>query len=98
MDDYLNRAKRYHDAIHEVLIKQWDPIGVAAVPEAQDEYDMYVPEIYAKLIRHENKQQIFDHLWWIETERMGLYGNRRSTEAIAERLCQVRAEIERGTS
>lgn len=80
------------------LLREWDPIGIANVPEAADEYDSYVVEISGLLIRHQSRQQLTDHLWWIETEHMGLCGNRPKTEAIADRLCDLRSEIERGDS
>jgi hypothetical protein len=34
-----------------VLMREWDPIGVADVPEAQDEYDSYISQTYGMLIR-----------------------------------------------
>ena len=98
MNEFFDRAKRYHEAIRMVLLCEWDPIGIAHIPEAQDEYDGYVSEIYGMLIRHSTKQELFEHLWWIETQHMGLYGNRLKTEAIAERLCGIREGIERGSS
>ncbi len=96
MSDYLNRARRYHEAIQAVLLREWDPIGIGDLPEAADEYDGYVGEIYGMLLRHESRQQLTDYLWWIETQHMGLYGNRPTTEAIAARLCEIRSEMERG--
>jgi hypothetical protein len=96
MGSHLDRAQRYHEAIRAVLLREWDPIGVSQFAEAQDEYDGYIHDIYAMLIRHEAKTKVFDHLWWIETEHIGLYGNRQKTEAIAERLCAIRDEIESG--
>lgn len=42
MSEFWDRAMRYHQAIREALMKEWDPIGVAHIPEAQDEYDGYV--------------------------------------------------------
>ena len=30
-------ARRYHDGIHRILLHEWDPIGVADAPVAQDE-------------------------------------------------------------
>ncbi|HEY1756822.1 MAG TPA: hypothetical protein VGG72_15730 [Bryobacteraceae bacterium] len=47
---YLDRARRYHQVIKTALLKEWDPIGVGEVPEAQDEYDSYVPDTYELLI------------------------------------------------
>src|SRR4030095_11921786 len=94
MSDFLDRAKRYHVAIQKILLNDWDPIGIVGVFQAKDEYDGYVPEIHAILIRHASKQQLIDHLWWIETVHMGLCGNRGKTEAIAEQLLSVRDEME----
>lgn len=98
MERYLERAKRYHEAIRAVLLREWDPIGVANVPEAQDEYDGYIHEIHAMLIRHDSKQQLIDHLWLIETEHMELFGSRQRTESVVELLVGIRDEIERPDS
>jgi hypothetical protein len=92
--DHLDTARRLHQSIHDILLKDWDPIGVADVPEAQDEYDSYVPEIYGLLIRREPRHKVVDFLWWVETEHMGLYGNRGRTEAIADRLLKIGSESE----
>jgi len=94
MTDHLDRAKRYHDAIHRILLHEWDPIGIADEPAAQDEYDGYIHEIHGMLIRHEPRHRLFDHLWWIETEHMGLFGNHQRTEAVADLLISLREEIE----
>jgi hypothetical protein len=94
MSEHLDRARRYHEGIRQILLKEWDPIGVADVPEAQDEYDSYVGKIYGMLIRHEPRPRLVDHLWWIETDYMGLSGNWQHTEAIADQLLRLRDEIE----
>jgi hypothetical protein len=94
MGSYLDRARRYHEAIRRVLLREWDPIGVADIPQAQDEYDGYVGEIHGRLVRHEARQSLIDHLWWIETVHMGLCGNRAHTEVIADRLLALRDAIE----
>lgn len=91
--NYQNRARLYHEAIRRVLLKEWDPIGVSEIKEAQDEYDSYVGAIYNMLIMQKTKADIFDYLWWLETEHMGLTGNRQSTEHFAERLLKLPLEI-----
>ena len=91
--NYQDRARRYHDAIRRVLLKEWDPIGVSEIMEAQDEYDPYVGAVYRMLITRKSKTDIFDYLWWLETEHMGLTGDRQSTEHIAERLAKLPDEI-----
>lgn len=90
----LERTKHYHKAIREALLKEWDPIGVSKRPEAQDEYDSYVPAVHKLLIARKSKHEIFDYLWWLETEHMGLVGSRQATEHFAERLLKIPKEIE----
>lgn len=92
MSKHLRRAQLVQGAIRGVLLREWDPIGIADVPEAQDEYDSYVPQIYGLLIRRENRQKLVDYLWWAETENMGLCGNYRRTERIADLLLQLSQE------
>jgi len=54
--DYRERAKQYHEAIRAILLKEWDPIGVSHIPEAQDEYDRYVGGVYRLLITHVDRR------------------------------------------
>jgi len=77
-------------------MREWDPIGVAGVVEAQDEYDSYISQIFGILIRHEPKQKLVDYLWWAETEHMGLYGNRQRTERVADSLIGLSNEPDKG--
>jgi hypothetical protein len=91
METNLKRIKRYNNAIRDILLKEWDPIGVKDVPEAQDEYDSYIPGVCKLLINRESSENIFQYLWKIETDNMGLTGNRNHTKSIAKKL----AEIER---
>ena len=94
MTDYRERAKQYHEAIRAILLKEWDPIGVSHIPEAQDEYDRYVGGVYGLLITRVDRHALFFHPWQIETDRMGLSGNRQGTEAIADKLIRLRDRTE----
>ena len=89
--EHLYHARHYHAAIRQILLHDWDPIGVAHVPEAQDEYDSYIHEIHGMLIRREPRNRLIDHLWWLETQHMGLFGNRTRTEAVADKLIALQA-------
>ena len=95
MSDYLDRARHYHAAIRTMLLTEWDQIGISHIPEAQDEYDSYVGGIYRMLIAHVNRAELLTHLWQIETEHMGLSGDRQHTEAVVDRLLRLRDEMER---
>jgi hypothetical protein len=91
----LNRAQAYHDAIRKAFLTEWDPIGVRDAEEAQDEYDSYVSTIYKYLITRKTIGEIFDYLWWLETQHMGLVGDRQATRHFAERLLQIAGELEK---
>ena len=94
MSDFLDRTRRYHELIREALLKEWDPIGIADVPDAQDEYDGYVASIHKLLIQQRPTTEVFDYLWWLETEHMGLKGDRQATWRFAERLIRLPDELD----
>lgn len=94
MSEQVDRARRYHKAIREALLHEWDPIGVGDIPDAQDEYDSYVGAVYKLLISNRSRSEIFDYLWWLETEHMGLSGDRQATEAFAMRLLRLPEELD----
>jgi hypothetical protein len=93
VSERLQQARDYHAAIREVLMREWDPIGVADIPEAADEYDSYIGEVYGLLVGREPLHKMVDFLWWVETQHMGLAGNRRKTEVVAERLQRLLDEL-----
>ncbi|WP_156381030.1 hypothetical protein [Pseudolabrys sp. Root1462] len=68
---YLARQNRA--MVHDLLMREWDPIGVRDVPQAQDEYDAYVSKAYV-MVMHDGAsiEQVADYLYTIETEYMGL--------------------------
>jgi len=74
------------DEIKEELRKSWDPIGMNHIPDYPDypddapgEYDGYAEDIYNILSSGSREDDLFKHLWAIETERMGLQGDEENT-------------------
>lgn len=76
-------AKALYDRVREAVHRRWDPIGVAAYSEEMGEYDSYIPALCRLLENHASSEQIFKYLWTMETESIGLSGNRPSTEAFS---------------
>ncbi len=72
-------------AVSEVLHYVWDPIGVAGVPGARDEYDGYVGDVCALLWRGADAEGLAAHLVGIADASMGLPG----TQARAERAADI---------
>lgn len=75
--------------IQGLLLTEWDSIGVREYPEAIDEYDGYAPHICSLVWREAPVAEIFACLWEIETDRMGLPGNRERTAEFAGRLFEL---------
>jgi hypothetical protein len=69
--EYPSEEKRAR--IREVLLHEWDPIGASDVPQASDEYDAYLDEIYIMLMHDRaDALAIEAHLWEIATNYMAL--------------------------
>jgi hypothetical protein len=66
-----DESTHIHAQIRQVLLNVWDPIGVQDEPLAQDEYDRYLEDIYALLIRRAPDSELTDYLHWVAHERMG---------------------------
>lgn len=66
----LKHAQRHDNAIREVLLRAWDPIGISDDPDAQDEYDGYVWVIYGLLARRQPRDRLVDHRRHIETSHL----------------------------
>jgi hypothetical protein len=94
---YQSRENRAR--VREILMRDWDPIGISGVEEAVDEYDAYVARAYVMLMDEQaNAEAIAAYLFEIATANMGLSADRsslaeRSANA-ANALVALRAEIE----
>jgi hypothetical protein len=78
--------RRILQKINELLLKEWDPIGVAETPGAEDEYSQYAEFIHKIIQGSSSHRELFAYLWELETEHMGLKGNRIKTEDFAKML------------
>lgn len=79
-------------------MREWDPIGVHDVPQAQDEYDRYIGEVYVLLMEQRATQQaISSYLYDTATGYMGLSPSPRLFERsahTAELLIALRPTFE----
>ena len=72
-------------------MQHWDPIGVADIPEAQDEYDSYAGHVYRLLASGASDVEVIDYLYTTETETMGLsrFGKRGHLQPVVARLREL---------
>jgi len=84
-----HKAKEIQEKIRQVLLHEWDPIGVGDVPGVQGEYDSYVGGIYRLLASGASEHQIIERLHNLEAVSMGLNGNRERLKGVAEKLAKL---------
>jgi hypothetical protein len=104
-DKYQSRENRAR--VRDVLMREWDPIGVAEIPAAADEYDAYASKAYVMLMdERATEKAISAYLFKIATRHMGLWsfgglalrcnigGLVRRSNRAAKILVAMRAEFE----
>jgi hypothetical protein len=79
-----------HAEIAEILLTDWDPIGIQAEPGAQDEYDAYIRQIDALIQMSASPEAIADRLMQISGELMGLSASRDKALRAAGKLATLR--------
>jgi hypothetical protein len=72
--------------IHDILLEDWDPIGINIIPEAWNEYEQYIPEIAKLLSIHSEKSQLISYLGNVRTQYMSLPKNIEKDSIVAEKL------------
>ena len=85
-----NDQKKLYQIIDEILWKNWDPIGVNDIEDVRDEYQSYTPHIFSLTIQGADKIKIAEHLYKIETITMGMTGNKKHCEEIAQKIIDAK--------
>lgn len=92
---YQSRENRTR--VREILLRDWNPIGVYGIPEAIDEYDAYASRAYVMLMDEgATASEIAGYLFTIATEHMGLAERGRlaeSSDRVAKLLVSLRPEF-----
>ena len=84
----------FYHALGDALYYEWDPIGVSNATGAEDEDDSYLPKLYELICNNADKKVIFDYLWQIETQYMGLVGDRDATLEFVNYLQKMDGKVD----
>lgn len=79
------RARR-RKVVRTILLTDWDPIGTRAEPEGQDLYDPYIPDLLHLIEHNPSETDVFNYLWEVVNDKLGLIGDRAKTSLTAERI------------
>lgn len=95
MGQRLSEAdENLYRVVDEVLHYLWDPIGVAGIPAARDEYQGYLPEVFRLVRSGSDASAIAATLGRIGKTHMGLPARPAHDEKIAQILVAWKADIE----
>jgi hypothetical protein len=72
--------------LREILLADWDPIGVNGIPEARDEYDGYLGAVANRLRDGANAREVAEYLADVQSDRMGLPATPEQLDRVAERI------------
>ena len=76
--DQMELYRRADEVLHYI----WDPIGIADIPEARDEYYGYLPTVFKHLVEDANGDAIRNYLSEVQRERMELAITKDSEERL----------------
>ncbi|MGC5989666.1 hypothetical protein [Ralstonia pseudosolanacearum] len=79
--------------VDEVLYYVWDPIGVSHSPAARDEYQRYLPKVFAMLREGACALSVAAYLNDVATARIGLEARPEHCKRVAELLLDWKTEI-----
>jgi hypothetical protein len=99
MSSKEERAREIQRAIADVLLRNWDPIGIKDVPQARDEYDAYVGGVYRLLATEATARELAEHLAHVEAEQLGFVDtDPKMLIPLAKKLMRLNVKLEPGGS
>ncbi|VTS06491.1 hypothetical protein [Tuwongella immobilis] len=78
-----------YEVVREAVHTKWDPIGIGESALELGEYDSYVSGLCNLLRSNPSEVEVFGYLWIVETDSLGLMGNRQATEQFAKWLREL---------
>jgi hypothetical protein len=85
----VDNKKKLYEQVRQAVYERWDPIGISAFSDEMTEYEGYIPSLCNMLEQQPNIEQIFEYLWVIETQSIGLSGDKNATKEFAIWLYQL---------
>ncbi|MCE3279336.1 MAG: hypothetical protein K0S44_1527 [Bacteroidetes bacterium] len=82
--------KELYKNIDDILWKEWDPLGINDIEEADDEYKGYTPQIFSLKVQGSDSEIIAKKLFEIATNEMGVVGNIDHCRQVASRISNLK--------
>ena len=93
-DPKAKRAAEIQQSIRDVLMHQWDPIGVADSTTSDDEYDAYIAPVYRILVGSRSEDELVGFLHFTERDVIGMAtANPESLRGVARALLALNVKL-----
>ena len=79
--------------IDEILFYKWDPIGISDGDWARDEYQSYLPRVFAYELESDSAEPIAKYLGVVSTQSMGLSAAPEHDLKIAQMSIEVKVGL-----
>jgi hypothetical protein len=87
----MARSGRLLQEVREVLLREWDPIGLGHNPDCGNEYDRYARTVCRYLEEGADEYRITAYLSQVRWDSMGLSARHPEADrAVARRLLSLR--------
>lgn len=88
------KEMRLYRLCDEALYYLWDPIGVSGSPEARDEYQGYLPRVFA-FVTGNQRDELVAYLCDLSEHRMGFARLEDAARSAADFMFRCREWVER---
>jgi hypothetical protein len=89
------KALEIFDSIRQVLISDWDPIGIGDEKGLADEYDAYVAPVYRILVGARSEKDLIEQLRQIEVDEIGVRPTKvEILRPVARKLLSLSVKLE----
>lgn len=89
-----NRGFEIQESIRQILVKDWDPIGICCDPNVADEYDAYIAPIYRILVGTRSESDLIECLQQIERNEIGVGpAEAERLRPVAEKLLELKVTL-----
>ena len=82
-----------YKSIDEILFYKWDPIGISDGGWARDEYQSYLPRVFAHALESDSPEAIAEYLGMVSTKSMGLSSATAHDMKIAQMIIEIKESL-----
>jgi hypothetical protein len=83
---------KIQSSVNDILINEWDPIGIKNNPNAKAEYDQYGLKIVGMLYNGSTAAQIAEYLNTVTREEFELVENDELSRAVTKKIISLKID------